>query len=182
MRSFKNPILLFFIALLTMNGLILVSQETEKKMEIFSNSFENGAFIPMKYTCDGDNISPELHWVNIPEGTQSYVIICDDPDAPRGVWHHWSVYDIPVGITKLDEALPKSKVLSNGIKQGLTSFNTFGYGGPCPPQGVHRYYFKLYALDIKLNELPGISKDTLLARMKDHILGKNEIMGLYKRK
>jgi Raf kinase inhibitor-like YbhB/YbcL family protein len=181
MKSFNNLFYLFFVSLLTLNGLILVSQESEKKMVIKSASFENGAFIPAKYTCDGDNISPELHWENIPEGTLSYVIICDDPDAPRGVWHHWSVYDISAEITKLDEALPKTKALSNGIKQGLTSFKTFGYGGPCPPQGVHRYYFKIYALDVKLNELPGISKDTLLSRMKDHILDKAEIMGIYKR-
>jgi Raf kinase inhibitor-like YbhB/YbcL family protein len=181
MKSFKNLIFLIFVSLLMMNGLIMVSQESAKKVEIHSTSFENGAFIPVKYTCDGDNISPELHWTNIPESTQSFVIICDDPDAPKGVWQHWSVYDIPIEITKLDEALPKTKVLSNGIKQGLTSFKTFGYGGPCPPQGVHRYYFKLYALDIKINELPGISKDTLLARMKNHVLDKAEIMGLYKR-
>jgi hypothetical protein len=182
MKYLRRKILAIVILLLALSAFISVSQEPEKKMVIQSLSFENGAFIPEKYTCDGDNLSPELNWNNIPQGTQSFVIICDDPDAPRGVWHHWSVYDIPFGITKLEEAVPKTKVLGNGMMQGLTSFKTFGYGGPCPPQGVHRYFFKLYALDIKLNELPGISKDTLLARMKDHILGKAEIMGLYKRK
>lgn len=150
---------------------------------ITSTAFQHGQMIPSKFTCDGANVSPALEWGNIPEGTKSFALICDDPDAPMGTWVHWVIYNIPVQITSLQEGVPKQDTLSEGIAQGKNDFGFNGYGGPCPPRGnPHRYFFKLYALDIQTHFEPGLSKQELLDRIQNHVIKKAELMGKYQRK
>jgi len=146
-----------------------------------SDSFSDGGMIPAKYTCDGANISPQLSWDNAPKGTKSFVLICEDPDAPMGTFTHWVLYDIPADVHELPENLPKDKILPNGAKQGITDFKKVGYGGPCPPDGTHRYYFKLYALDTLLNLEPALKKEDILKAMNGHILAQGQILGKYAR-
>jgi Raf kinase inhibitor-like YbhB/YbcL family protein len=147
-----------------------------------SPAFLSGDTIPMLYTCDSTNISPPLHWKTEPNNTASFALIMDDPDAPAGTWVHWIVYNIPGKDTGLAKHFPMDSVLSNGIKQGFSSFRTTGYGGPCPPEGTHRYFFKLYALDAILNVPSRLTKTQLLAAMNGHILGETEMTGRYTRK
>ena len=155
--------------------------ETTTKLQIKSSAFENGEMIPKKYTCDGEDISPPLSWSGIPEGAKSLTLISDDPDAPMGTWVHWVLYDLPSSTTELPENVPADKVLKNGAKQGITDFKRIGYGGPCPPSGVHRYFFKLYALNTKLNLEPGATKRQLEDAMRGHVIAKAEVMGKYSR-
>ncbi len=150
-------------------------------MKITSTAFEEGDLIPRQYTCDGEDISPPLEWADFPEGTQSLALICDDPDAPSGTWVHWVLFNIPAGTSRLPEGFPGEEELPDGTRQGRNDFRRIGYGGPCPPGGTHRYYFKLYALDAFLDEDPGITRDELLEAMEGHILVKSELMGRYRR-
>jgi Raf kinase inhibitor-like YbhB/YbcL family protein len=160
-----------------------VSQENNinKTIKLSSTAFKEGEMIPSKYTCDGENISPPIKWENLPTNTKSIALITDDPDAPAGTWVHWIIYNIKSDIKELSEKLPSDKQIPNGAKQGITSFNKTGYGGPCPPNGAHRYYFKVYALDTEIitDEL---KKDDLLKAMEGHILAQGELMGKYQRK
>lgn len=152
------------------------------KMIIKSADFKEGGEIPKKFTCEGEDISPELEWENVPEGTKSFALICDDPDAPVGVWVHWVIYNIPSNFRKLERNVPKVSKLENGILQGKNSWPRIGYNGPCPPPGKpHRYYFKLYALDTILNLKEGATKEELLNAMKGHILAEAQTMGTYRR-
>jgi len=151
-------------------------------MEIKSPAFKEGELIPSKYTCDGPDISPPLEWSDAPAGTRSFALISDDPDAPVGTWVHWVIFNIPANVNKLDEDVPKKDVLSNGARQGRNDFGRFGYGGPCPPGGTHRYYFKLYALDKELDLKAGSTKRDLLKAMEGHVLAEAYLMGKYKRK
>lgn len=155
-----------------------------KKMaiKIESPAFNYGDFIPSKYTCDGANISPPLKWSEVPEGTKSIALICDDPDAPIGDWVHWVLYNIPPEIKELKENFPSDKILKDGSIHGLNDWKKYGYGGPCPPSGIHRYYFKIFALDIKLDLAPGATKKQLLDAMRGHIIAQGELMGKYQRK
>jgi len=151
-------------------------------LELGSTSFVNDKFIPAKYTGEGKNVSPPLTWSGAPEGTKSFALISDDPDAPMGTWVHWVLYDIPAEKRNLPEGVKKNDVLDDASKQGQTSFMSVGYGGPYPPPGTpHRYFFKLYALDKKLNLPPGVTKEALLEAMKGHIITEAELMGKYKR-
>jgi len=150
-------------------------------MEIKSTAFGNKGMIPDRYTCDGEDISPPLEWHDAPGGTQSFSLICDDPDAPMGTWVHWVVYDIPPNVTALSEHAPSEQELTNGGKQGRSDFGTIGYGGPCPPSGTHRYYFKLYALNSYVGLHPGATKEQLLKAMKGHILEESTLIGNYRR-
>ncbi len=150
-------------------------------INIESSSFQEGGMIPSKYTCDGADVSPALSWSNIPDGTKSIAIISDDPDAPMGTWVHWVLYDLPLDITNLPENTPDEKTLNNGAKQGTNDFGRIGYGGPCPPGGTHRYYFKIYALDATLELKPGATKSQLLSAMKGRVLSEGQLMGKYKR-
>ena len=154
---------------------------TKMEIEIKSSAFENEGMIPRKYTCDGEDISPPLSWGAVPEETKSLALICDDPDAPLGTFVHWVIFNIPPDIHELPEAVPSQNILKNGAKQGKNDFGNFGYGGPCPPFGTHRYYFKLYALDTMLDLEPGIKKKQLLKAMEGHILAEGQLMGKYKR-
>ena len=151
-------------------------------LELESPAFKNGEFIPAKYTCEGENISPPLEWKGAPDGTKSFALISDDPDAPVGTWVHWVLYDIPVSTKNLPEGVKKDNILTDGSRHGMTDFGRVGYGGPCPPPGpVHRYFFKLYALSGKLDLKPGLSKKTLLNAIKNHVIEETELAGKYKR-
>jgi len=146
-----------------------------------SSVFSQNGMIPSKYTCDGQDISPPLSWAAVPDGTTSIALIADDPDAPLGTFVHWVLFNLPGDKGELSENVPKEKTLPEGAAQGINGFRKVGYGGPCPPSGAHRYYFKMYALDKKLELEPGANKPELLAAMEGHILGKGKLMGRYER-
>lgn len=143
-------------------------------MKITSPEFKNNEFIPKKFTCDGQDISPALVIEDIPKEAKSLALIMDDPDAPVGLWVHWVVYDIPIIVKVEEDSIPG--------KQGMNSFGRLNYGGPCPPSGTHRYFFKIYALDKQLGLAEGVDKKTLEKITEGHILAKAELIGLYKRK
>jgi len=151
-------------------------------IQVTSPAFSEGGSIPSKYTCDGPNISPPLKWASIPDGTKSIALIVDDPDAPRGDWVHWVAYDMPSGVKELPERVPPERMLGNGGRQGTNDFGKIGYGGPCPPSGTHRYFFKVYALDKLLGLAPGATKAQLLKAMDTHVLAQGQLMGRYARK
>lgn len=155
--------------------------EQEKEIEVNSPVFTWGEAIPVKYTCDGDNVSPPLSWKGVPKGASSLALICDDPDAPGGTWVHWVLYNLPPEERGLPEGVPSKEVLENRARQGRNDFRKIGYGGPCPPGGTHRYFFKVYALDAEAGLEPGATKAQLLEAMKGHVIGKGRLMGEYKR-
>ena len=144
---------------------------------ITSPAFAHGKPIPVEYTCDGDDISPPLQWAEPPANTQSFTLIMDDPDAPVGTWDHWILFNIPADTRNLSAAATPPL----GSVDGNNSWRRTGYGGPCPPRGTHRYFFKLYALDTTLNLPAGTNKDDVLAAMDGHILAQSELMGTYTR-
>jgi Raf kinase inhibitor-like YbhB/YbcL family protein len=150
-------------------------------IKVSSSALEQGELIPSKYTADGQNISPPLEWQDMPTETKSIALICDDPDAPLGTWVHWVMWNIPPEKSSLAENVPAVETLPDGTKQGITDFKSTGYGGPAPPSGTHRYYFKIYALDIKLSLPADSTKANLLKAMKGHILAEGRLMGTYKR-
>ena len=144
-----------------------------KELTVTSPSFEKNQRIPRKYTCDGDDVSPPLLIEQLPPGTKSLVLIVDDPDAPMGTWDHWIVWNIP----------PKSKIEEHVVPgtEGLNSFGKHSYGGPCPPSGTHRYFFKVYALDTELKIGSNAKKKDVEKAMQNHVLAKGELIGLYSR-
>jgi len=167
------------------------SQATSEKggvpmsLTITSSAFSQNGEIPGKYTCDGKDVSPPLAWSGLPAGTKSLALIVDDPDAPdpaapKMTWVHWVLYNIPPGATGLPEAV-KSGDLPKGTKEGLNDWKRTGYGGPCPPIGRHRYFLKLYALDVLLPELGKATKQEVEKAMKGHVLASAELVGTYKR-
>ena len=148
---------------------------------ITSSVFAEGALIPKKYTCDAEDISPDLKWSGVPKEAKSLALICDDPDAPVGTWVHWVLFNIPAGVTTLAAGVPSDPVLKNGARHGKNDFRKLGYGGPCPPGGTHRYFFKIYALDTLLTLESGSTKAQLVDAMRGHILADGQLMGKYKR-
>ena len=143
-----------------------------------TTAFENNGLIPEKFTCDGADISPELTWTEPPSGTKALALIMDDQDAPQGTFVHWVLYDLPPDTCNLGEGLARDRQLANGARHGRNDFGRIGYGGPCPPKGApHRYVFKLYALDAKVNLKAGASGSALERAMKGHILVQTEISG-----
>ena len=171
---------------LILHGTTLISTgqggETPMAFTLSSAAFQNGSAIPKKYTCDGADISPALSWEGVPAGTKTISLIADDPDAPAGTWTHWVLFDLPASTKSLPENVPRVDRLKERGTQGRNDFRNIGYGGPCPPPGkLHRYFFKLYALDSSLDLQPGISKAELERRMDGHIVGKAELIGTYKR-
>lgn len=150
--------------------------------KLTSPAFAEGQMIPSKYTADGEDISPPLSWEGLPPQTQSLVLIQDDPDAPVGTWVHWLVWNIPTEPNFLPENMPPQKVLTNGTRQGLNDFGRIGYGGPAPPSGTHRYFFRIYALDTMLDLPAGASRGQLEKAIKGHILAQAQLMGRYTRK
>ena len=150
-------------------------------LKITSTAFDEGGMIPARYTCDGENISPPLAWSGVPDSAKTLALVADDPDAPRGTWTHWLVYQIPATEKGLPENVPARDTLDSGARQGANDFKKTGYGGPCPPTGTHRYFFKLYALDTDLNLPPGATKDQLLKALEGHTVAQGQLMGQYKR-
>lgn len=153
--------------------------------ELDSPSFTQHEMIPARHTCDGENVSPSLAWSKPPEGTRSLVLIVDDPDAPdpaapRMTWVHWVLYNIPADADGLPEAV-KESALPQGTRQGINDWQRTGYGGPCPPIGTHRYFHKLYALDVVLPDLGKPNKAAVEAAMRGHVLAKCELVGCYRR-
>lgn len=148
-------------------------------LSLSSTAFAAGAFIPAVYSCTGRSISPPLIWSNAPTGTKSFALIMDDPDAPIGTFVHWVIYNIPASSKGLPEAVPANGQLADGSVQGSNGAGRAGYTGPCPPSGTHRYFFKLYALDIVLSLSSRASKDQLLKAMQGHILAQGELMGTF---
>lgn len=151
------------------------------KITVTSPAFTEGEGIPSDFTCDGAGASPPLEWSGVPAGAQSLAVIADDPDAPAGDWVHWLVYDLPPSLTQLPAGIPEGGRLSRGGSQGRTDFGALGYGGPCPPSGTHRYFFKLYALDSVLRLKPGATKKELLQAMQGRVLAEGRLMGTYRR-
>jgi len=157
-----------------------------KGFELKSNSFKNEQFLDKKFTCEGEDISPDLFWINAPEGVKSFALICEDPDAPRAeAWVHWIIFNISSNRTSLRENIAKGPNSHEYLEtdspiQGTNDFSKIGYGGPCPPAGKpHRYFFKLYALDEKVPLKSGATKEQLLAAIENHIIAKAELIGLY---
>ena len=144
------------------------------EMTLISPAFAQDEAIPLQFSCDGDDLSPALAWTGIPEGTASLVLIMDDPDAPVGTWDHWLLFDMQPDLEGLAQG-------ATAGTEGNNSWNQTGYGGPCPPGGTHRYFFKLYALDITLDLPAGTAKGALEAAMEGQILGQTELMGTYTR-
>lgn len=170
----RKQILLIFLLVFVLAALEMINRtEGGVSMKISSPEFENNQFIPKKFTCQGKDINPTLIIEDVPEEAISLALIVDDPDAPMGMWVHWVVFDIPV-VNRIEE---------NSIpgKQGFNDFGRKDYGGPCPPSGTHRYFFKIYALDAMLNLQEGVSKKELERVMEAHILDKAELIGLYKK-
>ncbi len=150
-------------------------------IKVTSPAFEQAGMISSKYTADGEDISPPLKWEGVPEGTVTIALISDDPDAPVGTWVHWVMWNIPPDKTGLPENVPPDPKLPDGSIQGITDFRNPGYGGPAPPSGTHRYFFKIYALDTKLDLPESSTKTNLVRAMQGHILAEGELMGKYKR-
>jgi Raf kinase inhibitor-like YbhB/YbcL family protein len=147
-----------------------------------STAFAPGAEIPKKHTCEAADVSPALEWSGSPAHTASFALIMDDPDAPAGTWVHWVLWNMPASAHQLPEAVAKQDQLDDGTRQGRNSFRKIGYNGPCPPPGKpHRYFFRLYALDGKLELAPGASSSDLQAAMKGHVISQAEYMGIYRR-
>lgn len=173
---------MFFLSVLMGSQLYGVeSNNRRNEMKILSSAFQHEGMIPDKFSCKGQDISPPLKWENAPAGTKSFVLICDDPDAPVGTWDHWLLFNIPASVTELQEGVPAQAELPNGARHGKNSWGRKDYGGPCPPGGTHRYFFKFYALDTLLDLEPGVSKKELMNAMQGHILAQTELMGKFKR-
>lgn len=177
----KKKLLLFliiFLSLVFTYSLFTIhySPNKEGRMKLTS-VFSNNENIPSKYTCDGEDAAPELIIADVPTETKSLILIVDDPDAPMGTWVHWILFNIPPNVQKIE-----AKKLPEGVKQGITDFGRIGWGGPCPPSGTHRYFFKLYAIDKDLELTDGATKSQIENAIKNHIIEKTELIGLYKRK
>jgi len=150
-------------------------------LEIKSSSVKAGENIPAKFTCDGENISPQLSWSGIPDSVKELILICDDPDAPAGTWVHWVLYGLSPDTNGLPENVAQ-KEKASGATQGKNDFGKIGYGGPCPPRGkAHRYFFRLYAIDKTLNLKPGAIKKDVMKAIDGHIMAQGELMGKYGR-
>lgn len=188
MKNFSKILIIIIFLILIFGGIFFwqKSKKSEKEillpkvpkiMKISSPAFENNSQIPEKYTCEGENINPPLEIRDLPEGTQSLVLIVDDPDAPGGTFLHWLVFNIDPKITSIEE----NSIPLGGI-QGRNDFGKEKYGGPCPPFGEHRYYFKIYALSKKLNLKSGASLKEVEKEMEGSVLDESQLIGLYQRK
>ena len=173
--------LLYFLILILIFIISCNQQKTQiettgvVEMKLTSTAFQNNAPIPSDYTCDGSDLSPPLTISDVPSNTKSLVLISDDPDAPVGIWDHWVVFNIPLSTKEIAKGTEPEGTA------GKNSWGRTGYGGPCPPSGTHRYFFKLYALDTMLNLPEGATKKDIEGAMQGHIVAKTELMGTYKR-
>lgn len=182
----KNILFVSMLAIVTFgfSDNFIINCKTEKKMtgiNITSSAFTDSEMIPQKYTCDSVNVSPPISWTKGPDSTRSYVLICDDPDAPSKVWVHWVFFNISPAVLELPENLPKDKSGLTGATQGMNDSGSLGYSGPCPPSGTHNYNFKVYALDCMLNMDSTATKADVVKAMKDHVLAEGLLIGKYKR-
>lgn len=186
MNMSMKPITLGLLALTTLTCARAPAAEEihpMSQLKLESSAFAEGESIPTKYTCEGDDLSPPLRWSNLPTGTQSLALIVDDPDAPdpkapKRTWVHWVLYEIPPDATTLPEG---ANPLPTGTREGVNDWGRTGYGGPCPPIGTHRYFFKLYALDTSLGDLAAPTKAELEQAMLGHILAQTELIGTYEK-
>ena len=151
-------------------------------LQLTSPAFAPGAAIPREFTADGRGVSPPLQWDDVPAGTKSLVLICEDPDAPGGLFTHWLAYNMPAELTGLGEGVPTDRTLADGTYQGKNGFGKVGYGGPAPPRGrPHRYVFRLAALDVRLDLSPGAGRDELTTAMFNHVMAEGDLVGTYGR-
>jgi Raf kinase inhibitor-like YbhB/YbcL family protein len=173
----------------THSDAVLPADPAQRTIRLRSPAFADGASIPSVYTCDGKDVAPPLSWSGVPETALSLAVIVDDPDAPRGTWTHWVLYDLPPDVTELPEGLPPDPLLhfvpggrpEDAARQGRNDFGRIGYGGPCPPGGTHRYVFRIEAMDARLNLEPGATRDQVLHAMKGHVLAEGRLIGTYSR-
>jgi Raf kinase inhibitor-like YbhB/YbcL family protein len=148
--------------------------------QLTSTAFEEGRPIPRKYSGEGQNVSPPLKWTDPPPGTRSFALVCEDPDAPRGTFTHWVAFNLPAVSREVSEAVPAEEGEANGMRQGTNDFGKVGYGGPKPPPGKpHRYVFKLFALDTRIDLPAAVKKDKLLAALRGHVRGEAQLVGTY---
>lgn len=173
MKQILAVLLLLFITSCSQAN--IVQNQEGDNMKITSPAFKEGGMIPPEYTCIGNDISPELNMEGVPASAKSLAFIMDDPDAPAGTWDHWVVFNIPAETKKIAKATEPEGIA------GQNSWKKTGYGGPCPPSGVHRYFFKLYALDIKLELSQGATKLQLLSAMKGHVVAEAKLMGKFQK-
>jgi Raf kinase inhibitor-like YbhB/YbcL family protein len=175
------------LCLLTLTGCAAPADDSKPggpamTVDLTSAAFKEGDSIPKQYTADGKDMSPPLHWTEPPPGTKSFALICEDPDAPRGTWTHWVLFNLSPDTRDLPEAVPAKETLNNGARQGNNDFKKIGYGGPAPPKGkLHRYLFKVFALDTMLELPTGATKETLIGAMKGHELAQGHLTGVYER-
>ncbi|HXT64836.1 MAG TPA: YbhB/YbcL family Raf kinase inhibitor-like protein [Pyrinomonadaceae bacterium] len=155
--------------------------QQKSELKLTSTAFKEGEPIPRGYTCDGANVSPPLEWTGVPKSAKTIAIIADDPDAPSGTWVHWVLYNLSAEGLGLIENTPATETLTGGGVQGKNDFGKIGYGGPCPPSGTHRYFFKFYALDSGLSLQAGATKAEIEQAMQGHIVGQAQLMGTYHR-
>ncbi len=152
------------------------------QIQLTSAAFGYGDKIPVRFTCEGDDVSPPLQWSGSPVETRSFALIVDDPDAPRGTWVHWVLYNLPAAAVELAQAVPTLPEMPSGARQGRNTAGEMAYAGPCPPPGKpHRYFFRLYALDIMLSLQPGVTREELEHAMEQHIVAQGTLMGTYQR-
>jgi len=178
-----NKIFLFSVLICSQLQSLQNKPLDKVEIKITSNAFKDGELIPSKYTCDGVNVSPDLKWNKPNDKIKSFALIVDDPDAPSGDFVHWIVYNIPDSIIEFPENVTSSKNIPEMFTIGKNDFGKIGYGGPCPPSGTHRYYFKIYGLDTVLhNAEAGLSKYKLLKVMEGHVVASGQLMGKYSRK
>ena len=163
--------------------LALSSQSNARsQITIHSPAFEEGKEIPSKYTCSGQDLSPPLKWESVPSEAKSLALIVSDPDAPRGTFIHWVVYNLPARLTELGEDILKEPVVKGGGQQGKNDADDYGYHGPCPPPGApHHYHFKIYALDSDLQLQSGATAADVEKAMKGHVLATGELVGIFGR-
>ncbi len=183
-RGLQIVTALMFSSLVPMD-VNLLHAEGIMALTLKSRAFDNGGEIPSRYTCEGEDVSPSLVWTGVPETARSLVLIIDDPDAPdpkapKMIWVHWVLYNIPPDVTGLPEGVVPAK-LSPGMMEGLNDWKRIGYGGPCPPIGRHRYFHKLYALDTVLEVIDTPTKAKVEAAMKGHVIAQTELMGTYQK-
>ena len=155
--------------------------ENKSSIKLTSKAFNEGQAIPRGYTCDGTNVSPPLEWTGVPKSAKTLAIVADDPDAPAGTWVHWVLYNLPFDVIGIVENTPPNETLLGGGMQGTNDFQKIGYGGPCPPRGSHRYFFKIYALDSELPLKPGATKADLEKAMDGHVISQGQLIGTYRR-
>lgn len=171
----------WFFTVIAPQGKELYEGLGSRNMELTSTAFSDGGRIPDKYTCNGEDISPQLSWSGYPDGTKSFVIIMEDPDAPGGIFTHWVMWNIPASVNSLSEGVPEKGRLDSGAVQSKNDFGKIGYGGPCPPEGSqHRYIFRVFALDTTIDTQASTKADVLNA-MRWHVLGRGELTGIFSR-